>query len=41
VGIGTLAIALLLGPSVEASFWLLTHLGLTTPRSTEEVALVP
>jgi len=41
VGIGTLAIALLLGPSVEASFWLLTHLSLTTPRSTEEVALVP
>lgn len=41
VGIGTLAIALLLGPSVETSFWLLTRLGLTTSRPTEEVAVVP
>ena len=30
VGIGTLVFALLIGPSVEASFWLVTRLGLTT-----------
>jgi uncharacterized membrane protein YczE len=30
VGIGTLVFALLIGPSVEASFWLVTRLGLAT-----------
>jgi uncharacterized membrane protein YczE len=30
VGIGTLLFALLIGPSVEASFWLVTRLGLAT-----------
>jgi uncharacterized membrane protein YczE len=28
VGLGTVAVALLVGPSVEVSFWLLEHLGL-------------
>jgi len=28
VGVGTLVFALLIGPAVEASFWLVTHLGL-------------
>jgi len=27
VGVGTVAVALLLGPAVEASFWALTRLG--------------
>lgn len=40
VGIGTLAMAFLLGPSIEASFWLLTRLGLTVSAPTEEVAVV-
>jgi uncharacterized membrane protein YczE len=31
-GIGTLALALLVGPSVELSFWLLLRLGLADPR---------
>jgi uncharacterized protein len=35
VGIGTLAIAVLLGPSIEGSFWLLTRLGLAVPASAE------
>jgi len=30
VGLGTLAFALLIGPAVEGSFWLLTRLGLAT-----------
>jgi uncharacterized membrane protein YczE len=30
VGVGTLVFALLIGPSVEASFWLVTRLGLAT-----------
>jgi len=30
VGIGTLVFALLIGPSVEASFWLVSRLGLAT-----------
>jgi len=29
VGLGTLAFAVLIGPSVEASFWLVTHLRFT------------
>ena len=29
VGVGTLAFAALIGPSVEASFWLVTRLRLT------------
>jgi len=32
-GVGTLALALLVGPSVESAFWLLVHLGLADPRS--------
>jgi uncharacterized membrane protein YczE len=35
VGIGTLAFVLLIGPSVESSFWLLTRLGLAEPRPPE------
>ncbi len=31
-GIGTLALAVLVGPSVELSFWLLLRLGLADPR---------
>jgi len=31
-GIGTLALALLVGPIVELSFWILLKLGLATPR---------
>ncbi len=30
VGVGTLVFALLVGPAVEAAFWLVTHLGLAT-----------
>ena len=30
VGVGTLVFALLIGPAVEASFWLVTRLGLAT-----------
>jgi uncharacterized protein len=30
-GIGTIALAVLVGPSVEASFWTVTRLGLTRP----------
>ncbi|HEU4354635.1 MAG TPA: membrane protein [Actinomycetota bacterium] len=41
VGIGTLAIAILLGPSIEGSFRLLTRLGLATPAPAEDVAIVP
>ena len=29
VGVGTLVFAFLIGPAVEASFWLVTHLRLT------------
>ena len=32
-GIGTLALALLVGPSVEAAFWLVRRLGLATRRA--------
>ena len=31
VGLGTLAFAVLIGPAVEASFWLLERLGLAHP----------
>jgi len=31
VGVGTIAVALLLGPTVEGSFWLLIRLGLAEP----------
>lgn len=41
VGIGTLAIAVLLGPSIEGSFFLLARLGLALPASAEELAPVP
>ncbi len=34
VGVGTIAVALLLGPTVEGSFWLLTRLGLAEPIPT-------
>ena len=30
-GVGTLALALLVGPSVELSFWLLLRAGLASP----------
>jgi uncharacterized membrane protein YczE len=33
VGIGTLAFALLIGPAVESSFWLVTRLGLAQSRA--------
>jgi uncharacterized membrane protein YczE len=33
VGIGTLAFALLIGPAVESSFWLVTRLGLARSRA--------
>jgi len=34
VGVGTIAVALLLGPTVEGSFWLLIRLGLAEPIPT-------
>ena len=37
VGIGTLAFALLIGPAVEGSFWLLTRLGLAAAADAPEV----
>jgi uncharacterized membrane protein YczE len=37
VGIGTLAFALLIGPAVEGSFWLLTRLGLAADRAAPAV----
>ncbi len=40
VGIGTLAMAFLLGPSIEASFWALTRLGLTVPAPAEDAVVV-
>jgi len=39
VGVGTLAMAFLLGPSIETSFWLLTRLRLTVSARVEEVAV--
>lgn len=36
VGLGTLAVALLLGPTVEGAFWLLLHLGLAERVSLAE-----
>ncbi|HLA92783.1 MAG TPA: hypothetical protein VJO36_04515 [Actinomycetota bacterium] len=40
VGIGTLVFVVLIGPSVEGSFWLLTRLGLAEPRA-PEIAIEP
>jgi uncharacterized membrane protein YczE len=37
VGVGTLAFALLIGPAVEGSLWLLTRLGLTTREPIAEL----
>jgi len=37
VGIGTVAVALLIGPSVEASFWVLCRTPLAEPLPTESV----
>lgn len=39
VGIGTLAMACLLGPSIETSFWLLTRLRLTVSAPAGEIAV--
>jgi len=39
VGLGTLAFVLLIGPSVEASFWLLTRLHLAVPTRVEAIAV--
>jgi uncharacterized membrane protein YczE len=40
-GIGTIALAVLVGPVVELSFWLLLKLGLAAPRSLQEIEFGP
>ena len=40
-GIGTIALAVLVGPVVELSFWLLLKLGLAAPRSQQEFEFGP
>jgi uncharacterized membrane protein YczE len=39
-GLGTLALALLVGPVVELAFWALLRLGLATPRHTEDFGVL-
>lgn len=41
IGAGTVAFALLIGPSIEASFWLLERTRLTLPRPAGEAVVVP
>ena len=41
IGVGTVAFALLIGPSIEASFWALERTRLTLPRPTADVIAVP
>ena len=40
-GIGTVALALLVGPVVEASFWVVLRLGLAVPTGGEVVEFGP
>jgi len=40
IGVGTVAFALLIGPSMEASFWLLERASLTLPRGTSLAPVV-
>jgi uncharacterized membrane protein YczE len=41
IGAGTVAFALCIGPSIEASFWLLERTRLTLPRPAGEAVVVP
>ena len=41
VGIGTIALAVCVGPVVELSFWLLLELGVATPRARTELEFGP
>jgi uncharacterized membrane protein YczE len=41
VGMGTIALAVFVGPVVEASFWLVLRLGLATPRPRRELEFGP
>ena len=41
VGLGTVAVALLLGPSVEGSFWLFARMGLAEPAPTAAQNVAP
>jgi uncharacterized membrane protein YczE len=40
-GIGTVALALLVGPSLEVAFWCLIHVGLTQPKPEHVAAFGP
>jgi uncharacterized membrane protein YczE len=41
IGAGTVAFALLIGPSIEVSFWVLERTRLTLPRPAAEAVVVP